>query len=43
MSLDSFYAEYAEAPAVRALPTTQGEAADPQHPFRAWSEAHPDD
>ncbi|GAB2471799.1 nucleoside deaminase [Jatrophihabitans fulvus] len=43
MSLDSFYGEYARPPRERSLPAVQGDAADPQAPFRAFADAHPGD
>ncbi len=42
MSLDSFYDEYAKDIADRTLPARQGDTADPQAPFKAWTAAHPD-
>jgi guanine deaminase len=40
--LATFYDEYAKDPAERSLPAHQAGVPDPQAPFRAYAEAHPE-
>jgi tRNA(Arg) A34 adenosine deaminase TadA len=42
MTLATFYDEFAKDPSARALPTRQGDVADPAAPFKAWTEKHPE-
>lgn len=42
VTLASFYDEYAKPVDQRRLPAVQADHPDPESPFRAWAQAHPD-
>ncbi|MBC3760807.1 nucleoside deaminase [Quadrisphaera oryzae] len=41
-TLATFYDEYAKPVAERSLPAVQAQHPDPESPFRAWKQAHPE-